>query len=310
MSLVQVTAPRRGFTLVELLVVIAIIGVLIGLLLPAVMRARESANCTTCANNLKQIGLACQMVHDTYQHLPTGGWGWFWVGDATRDSGPRQPGGWVFQILPFVEQQSVYNLAVDVAGVTLMVSVPLPVLNCPSRRRGGPFPNFRNFTYYNYGGFTAPEMARSDYAANCGDQPVVELFAGPSSLAQGDDPTYPWPDTSELTGVVFQRSTISMNFITNGTSNTFLAGDKYLDPDNWTTGNDNSDNENMYIGMNNDIIRCTAFPPQRDEPGVSLVLNFGSNHTAGLNMLYCDGSVQFLSYDIDPAVFRRAGNRY
>jgi prepilin-type N-terminal cleavage/methylation domain-containing protein/prepilin-type processing-associated H-X9-DG protein len=310
MSRLASAARRRGFTLVELLVVMAIIGVLVGLIVPAVQRARESAARTTCANNLKQIGLSCHMLHDTYGHLPSGGWGWFWVGDATRDSSPRQPGGWIFQILPYLEQQSVYNLAVDSAGAAQMVATPLAVLNCPSRRRGGPYPNFRNYTYYNFGGFTAPEMARSDYAANCGDEPVVEVFAGPDTLAEGDNPTYAWPATDEFTGVVFQRSLITLAFISNGTSNTFLAGDKYLDPDHWTTGNDNSDNENMYIGMNNDIIRCTAYPPQRDEPGLSLVLNFGSNHPSGLNMLYCDGSVQFISYSVDPTVFRRAGNRF
>src|SRR5262249_19045663 len=136
MSQLPIAAPRRGVTLIELLVVIFIIAVLIGLLLPAVQKVREAAARTQCANNLKQIGLACHSTHDTYGYLPSGGWTRGWVGDATRGCGPRQPGGWIFQTLPFLEQQSLHSLAVDIAGVTEMVGVPVPTFNCPSRRTG------------------------------------------------------------------------------------------------------------------------------------------------------------------------------
>jgi type II secretory pathway pseudopilin PulG len=128
-------------TLVEVLVVIAIIGVLIGLLLPAVQSARESARRSTCQSNLKQMGLGSQVHEQAYGFLPTGGWGWRWVGDPDRGFDKRQTGGWAFNLLPFVEQQAVRDLgrglqdpAAKADQAAIRLSTPLPIFNCPSRR--------------------------------------------------------------------------------------------------------------------------------------------------------------------------------
>ncbi|HZU35233.1 MAG TPA: DUF1559 domain-containing protein, partial [Gemmataceae bacterium] len=207
------TSRRPAFTLVELLVVIAIIGVLVSLLLPAVQQIREAANRMKCSNNLKQLALAAHNHHDTIGWLPTGGWGWNWVGDPDRGSGKKQPGGWIYNLMPFVEQDNVYRMgfgqpdAQKLAAISQRLGMPLQLFNCPTRRTGGPYPNNWGVTYINAADPIA-FLARTDYAANTGDQSQDEEFPGPASYAQGDDPNFPWPDTTYLTGVVFQRSTI------------------------------------------------------------------------------------------------------
>src|SRR5207245_6925820 len=127
------TLIRRGFTVLELLVIIAIVGVLLALLLPAVQKVRETASRLQCGNNLHEIGIALHSNHDTYHRFPSGGWGWSWLGMPDRGTGREQPGGWIYSILPFVEQGNLRRLGAGQGSpqlersLAILLATPIPV---------------------------------------------------------------------------------------------------------------------------------------------------------------------------------------
>ncbi len=315
---------RTGFTLVELLVVIGIIGILISLLLPAVQAAREAARRLECTNKLKQISLAV-LNHEGLTHrFPTGGWGWRWVGDPDRGTAQNQPGGWAYNILPFMEQTVLHNLGSGwkesdkYNAAAEMLATPLPEFICSSRRNAMLYPYHLGYNPQTYNAVNTPLAARTDYAINRGDF-YVDGGEGPRSY---DDTSYIWPDTTPITGISFIRSMIQTRDITDGLSNTYLAGEKYLNPQDYTTGKDYGDDSSLYQGDDYDIARYTALvyyqgnqiitemvPPVKDMRMYSDYFCFGSAHPTTWQVSFCDSSVHSISYDIDPELHRRLGNR-
>ena len=317
---------KRGFTLVELLVVIAIIGILVSLLLPAVQSAREAARRTQCMNHVKQLALAVHNHHDVQRHYPTGGWGWHWVGDPDRGFNRDQPGGWLFNILAHIEQQALRDMGTDgrrneitteqEEGARFVATHPLGIINCPSRRSTEAYPKPANGTFIARNAANNPSSnnvaGRTDYAINCGSQGRNQYFAGPPANAEVlvNPETFNWNDAeNEHNGIAYERSMVRGADVTDGTSNTYLLGEKYLNPFNYATGSDAADNETWCTGYNNDNYRNTRHTPLRDQAGLSDFVSFGSAHPAGFQMAFCDGSVRTIFFEIDAEVHRHLGNR-
>lgn len=333
---------RGGFTLVELLVVIAIIGVLVALLLPAIQAAREAARRNSCKNHLKQLALGCLNHQSVTGHFPTGGWGHDWIGDPDRGFGEDQPGGWIYNLLPYIEQSALHDLPSDGdpgfasarqrAGAKQMLEQPIAIINCPSRRAGvfiagttaeakgnGPLNNEDSL------------VGRGDYAACVGDSGgydargpgnyeaiddnnMLSLFDVTGNLGKRRDPN----EGPDFNGVICQISMISPRHIEDGTSHTYLCGERYINANHYEgTPASSGDNETWCTGMNNDNYRTAGLQPRADSlvpiKGSTTYSDgsdiFGSAHASAMHMAFCDGHVASIDYDIDLQVHKNNGNR-
>ena len=314
----QTTCPLRkgmlclGFTLLELLVCIGIIAILVSLLLPAIQAIRSSARRTTCDNNLRQIVLAISNLESAQRHLPTDGWGYQWLGIRDRGVGKLQPGGWIYCVLPYCENETIHKLAPTAEEVNLRQADPTElaksansIFSCPQR----PTPTGRIVTIDNsiatYGYFTIHEAILTNYAGNYGNQPNINSYAGPNSLAEGQT-SYPWPNV-QSNGLFYLRSVIRTSEIIDGLSRTIAIGEKWqksvIEAPNLGA------NQSMYSGDCLDLVRSTYYPISRNGSSVGRGFAFGSEHDSGCGFAFCDGSVSRLSYSVDPYVFRALGSR-
>jgi prepilin-type N-terminal cleavage/methylation domain-containing protein len=325
---------RRALSLVELLVVIAIVAILLALLLPAVQAAREAARRSQCQNNLKQIGAALLTYHDVRKSFPHGGWGHVWVGTAERGVGKGQPGGWIYSLLPFVEEQDLQQLGVGQLGADAVDSLsrrlrtPICLFNCSTRRPCRIWPISDKYPHVRtpkpYG--AVAEVARSDYAINGGSSALIS-HGGPSDFNQGDDALYWHTAVSDrrVSGVSHVRFAVSLKRVLDGSSKTYLVGEKYIEFFAYDSGESLGDSKSLYAGYCTDLNRFAGAiellsvsqsplaAPLDDNSivssGVSGSARFGSAHSQGFNMLNCDGSTNFTDFAIDPEIHLRLGHR-
>jgi prepilin-type N-terminal cleavage/methylation domain-containing protein len=340
---------RRGFTLVELLVVIAIIGILVALLLPAIQAAREAARRTQCTNQLKQMALAALNHESQLGFLPSGGWGFKWTPDADMGYGEKQPGGWPFSLLSFLEQGNVQAIGKGLsateksAALMRLKTTVIPMFYCPSRRAPTLGPLAAN---EEINSDPPPDflVAKTDYAGSggCGlpGQTTVDKQGRPAGPGRKQCVThYPNPGlcmglverekAAKFDGVIVPRWPVELREIPDGTSNTMLIAEAYMhfsfyDSTDPVPNNNNS----MYQGYDRDTVRWSSgfvnpnasfpdfrtpgmpLPDTEGEPRFAGTLDrFGSAHPGVFQASFCDGSVRTLTYDIDPGEWERLGSR-
>ena len=327
---------KKAFTLVELLVVITIIGILIALLLPAVQAAREAARQTQCKNHLKQLALGCLQHENIHGFLPTAGWHHWWSGDPDRGFDRRQPGGWTYNVLPYIEQEALHDLDAGLTGtakerqIAVRLVTPVSVFYCPSRRQPLAFPNNLSADYQVKKSVSSANYvsvsARTDYAGNSGTTQYFpyQYSRSWSSSSEVDQPGFDdWPAAAfyrSLKGTLCPFGNVKLFDITDGTTQTYLLGEKYINSFHYITGTNGIDNNPMYCGFDWDWQRWTGdenavasadniFVPLQDQPGYDNYVTFGSAHSNGFHMALCDGSVHVISYSIDPVVHMYLGDR-
>lgn len=299
----------RGFTLVELLVVIAIIGILVGLLLPAVQSAREAARRMQCTNNLKQLALACHNFHDTYRKFPSGGL------QPTVTAGSQF--SVLAQLLPFIEQSNVYNridlrVPVQDAANAAARDTVIGTFTCPSESRANPMPSLG---------------APTNYVSNTGSMPFFVI-----------------PGQTLFSGVFYVNATLRFADLTDGTSHTALFSERlmadgsnglvspvedvFFHPGNPATADDA---HNLCLGL--DITNLAnqfplfmgapwmhhqhryqhISPPNGRSCGFFMVgkstMPASSRHPGGVNVALADGSVAFIPSTVDLLTWRAIGTR-
>ncbi|MEN6451323.1 MAG: DUF1559 domain-containing protein, partial [Thermoguttaceae bacterium] len=208
----------------------------------------------------------------------------------------------------------------DTTDAAVLAAKAITAYTCPTRRACAPF----------YWQGSPPSYAfHNDYAANSGSNSAFSWYIGPPSLAQADtifneaevdptsDPNHQFFKMQGANGVCHQRSVVALRDITDGTSNTYLVGEKLVRPEWYASPDMTANYSNLDCGDDQcatsgdcfDLVRWTDRLPRCDTPGYLDVASFGSAHANGLNMAFCDGSVQQVSYTIEATVHQYLGSR-
>ncbi len=308
---IQRVVCRNGVSMIEILVTISIIAILIALILPAVQRVRESANRVTCQNHLRQLALAWDNHHTSHGFYPTAGGNRFhpvtYLSIGTPAiGGPRwddQNGTWLFQILPYIEKDSLWRQAgaSDIsAACSTLVGNPVAQYFCPSRSRPRTWkPPEKELTIPPFGLI----RAGNDYAANMGVSSVVGYTWLPTNLAGmfGKSPSYMKNDGSPLT----------IASVTDGLSNTVLIADRRIRPEYYAGPNhrnmlgyaDGRSDESTAVSLVGDIQLPPSLDRTQDTPNKYGWSEFGSAHPNALPVAFADGSVRPIRYSIDPDIW-------
>jgi type II secretory pathway pseudopilin PulG len=319
---------------VELLVVIAVIALLIGLLLPAVQSIRESARRNQCKANVRQLATGCRQYESVYSVLPAPGRHEF-VGDPDLGAEHLQLGGWLYNILPYVEQSHVHAMGAGLpltaavgqptkpGEIAKRIAVSVPIYVCPSRGSAVfagiattasidprvPFKAGRSGASSNIIRVFPSEAARSDYAGAWGE-PNGNLGGG--GALEG-----------RITGNSDWAYGREMSSLRDGYSNIFLCGERYLAPEQYRPvpgGVVSCNDRGWSIGREADVYSTVALnattpvPPMRDTAGLDRCASVGQNQGGsfggphdGVVMAMCDGAVRVVDFGVDPAVFMQLG---
>ncbi|HWL07040.1 MAG TPA: DUF1559 domain-containing protein [Planctomicrobium sp.] len=316
---------NRGFTLIELLVVIAIIAILVALLLPAVQQAREAARRSQCKNNLKQIGLAIHNYHDTHNTLPGGA-------HCAYDQ-IRHCHVWVEMLLPYMDQATVYNLLNfsennnSLRNATALNGLKPAVLMCPSDPDSGLFDNVREQNYLPYN-TSAPSNFSLGQSYGPSGGPIAQFgcnncpYSSDSYACKGcgGDCRSGGMSSSPVSPGMFSMGCTVYRFrdATDGLSNTFLIGENLPAYNSFS----------MYFHSHAFSLQSTNIPPNHhkirktctrscmvtsrcsDDPDCEgYMAGFKSEHVGGVQMLFGDGTVHFISENIAYTTWNYLGDK-
>jgi hypothetical protein len=248
---------------------------------------------------------------------PGGGWGTSWVGIPDNGTGTNQPGGWIYQILPYMDQEPLHDLgkglglAPSSSASLTRISLALPVLYCPTRRAPQAYP----FTLTTPIQTNSPviKAGRTDYAINGGTTPILH---GTGSASMSAVANYTWPSLAGFNGIASVHSQVTDAMITDNKETTYLIGEKYLSPENYIMGADNTPTKNdpgdlnsalsgddfSLVRWGNDNLLPNMDRTAANNPPPQPSRVFGSAHGAGWHAAFCDGHVQLVGWGIDSKI--------